>query len=311
MLRDWIDHHGFNESLLKGYDLVHWEKVPLLERRLALCHAERRATAAMREYVMLGERTPWGSRDQKEVKLSKFVNLRDEDPLKKVLRYDIDKLPDLATYDISLNERTPGTIVILAKVYHRIMERNNDLAIEIEQWALFLVWLDGSPEMAADHCPERDWRLLLKYSLSDRVLEEGAYFIPRAITKAITDHNNAREEIITQSDRHIRPMALSGMENFESGSLPPGCVDICTATSIGKARYSLSDMNSYPQMASGSIADERAKDRARVEFTRSLAYRAKTFNEIRLYTKAEEKKLDEYLEKKAKREAKLQARTQA
>ena len=129
MLRDWVDFHDFDGQLsVDAMQLVDWHQVLPHERVLLLHHARRRATTALSEFRYLWNDIPRRSNNETPVNFKMFTDLKNGDADE---RYVLRELPDYTESDLGADPRLPRTIVVLAKIYHRIVKEKEPLALEM------------------------------------------------------------------------------------------------------------------------------------------------------------------------------------
>jgi hypothetical protein len=129
MLRDWVDFHDFDGELsVEAMKLVDWPQVLPHERVIVLHHAERRVATALSEFRYLWNDIPRGSDKEVPVNFKMFTDVVNGDADE---RYVLRNLPKYNEPDLGTDPRVPRTIVVLAKIYHRIVKEKETLALEM------------------------------------------------------------------------------------------------------------------------------------------------------------------------------------
>jgi hypothetical protein len=268
MLEDWIHYHDFEERSTDALYLVDWSKVQPFERKSAVHGAELRARTALKKYVMLRDQLPVLQNDDEPINLKSFADTINGDASRDQVM-DIDNL-DLNDARFGSDSRLPRTIVVLAKVYHRILGLNQQLKDDARQWMLFLSWLSESPETL-----QRDPSELLQMGIGEHILKEGGCYIVKSINDQLSEYDAIRK---SANDKfQIKLPAVADVNHERFGIMPQGCWDICKISPKKMRELSL-----YPQVEGNSPEQVRMlKQRLPGDFRRSLAFRAATLIQLR------------------------------
>jgi hypothetical protein len=252
------------------WELLEWKRIPIVNQKKMLIHAEHRASMALNELHILRKRTR--ELPQTRYMLKSFAG--------EILAEGIE-IMDLNTLSSTLEDPTLGTdprlshtIVAVAKIYHIIEATHERLVEELAQWYLLQSWIDDKSERLKYEVPEDPVGFEDMY-ICPRILKEGACFIQEELDASIKEWTELRRKGVKAdqaTEASFEIVKCKKAKGYMLELLPEGYDDFC--------RFEPGEIRATNLEGEGNTTDLRRQTDLR-RFLKSLAIRAKSLHQVR------------------------------
>ena len=269
-LRNYIDNHPFSGSIASEWELLDWKRIPIVNQRKMLIHAEHSATMALEELHILRKQARELPQTRYTLKsfagdiLAEDVGMLDLNTLSSTLR---DPILD---YDPKLSH----TIVAVAKIYHIIKAKHERLEEELAQWYLLQSWIDDESERLKYEVPEHPAGFDNMY-ICPRILKEGACLIQEELDTSIKEWTELRQKGVKAgkaTEASFVIVKCRKTKRYMLELLPEGYDDFC--------RFDPEEIRATNLEGEGNTTDLRRQTDLK-RFLKSLAIRAKSLHQVR------------------------------